>query len=233
MFTGSGMPMRFADTDGTMIDVYQAATQMTDESGQTYPFTVNTLLDRALGAPGLLRRVHRQHAHRSSRQRPGRDGDRRLGAGARRAGRVGAADARLARRPQRLDVRADRLRRRRAELPRRGRRRRDRPARACCRRTFDGKALHGDDARRRPASRSRARRSRASTTRSSPPARAPTRRPTRADTTAPAITARRRGRRGRRHRDRHVDDQRGRGLPRRLRHLGRRAHARTPPTPRS
>ena len=56
IFTGSGMPMRFADTDGTMIDVYQATTQMTDESGQTYPFTINTLLDRALGAAGLLRR---------------------------------------------------------------------------------------------------------------------------------------------------------------------------------
>src|SRR6185295_9051616 len=40
MFTGSGMPMRFADLDGTMIDVFQAATQMTDESGQSYPFTV-------------------------------------------------------------------------------------------------------------------------------------------------------------------------------------------------
>ncbi|WP_299924335.1 DUF4082 domain-containing protein [uncultured Nocardioides sp.] len=50
--TGSGMPMRFADTDGSMIDVYQAATQMTDESGQTYPFTPNTLLDRALGSQG-------------------------------------------------------------------------------------------------------------------------------------------------------------------------------------
>ena len=34
---GSGMPMRFADLDGTMIDVYQAATQMTDESDQTLP----------------------------------------------------------------------------------------------------------------------------------------------------------------------------------------------------
>ena len=32
MFTGSGMPMRFAKTDGTLIDAYQAATQMTDES---------------------------------------------------------------------------------------------------------------------------------------------------------------------------------------------------------
>ena len=52
MFTGSGMPMRFADLDGSMIDVYQAATQMTDESGQTYPFTVNELLDHAIGPEG-------------------------------------------------------------------------------------------------------------------------------------------------------------------------------------
>jgi len=50
--TGSGMPMRFADTNGTMIDVYQAPTQMTDESNQTYPFTPNTLLDNALGSLG-------------------------------------------------------------------------------------------------------------------------------------------------------------------------------------
>jgi WD40 repeat protein len=49
---GSGMPMRFADLDGSLIDVYQAETQMTDESGQSYPFTVNTLLDRALGPEG-------------------------------------------------------------------------------------------------------------------------------------------------------------------------------------
>jgi hypothetical protein len=51
-FTGSGLPMRFADLDGTMIDVYQATTQMTDESGQSYPFTIDTLLDRALGPTG-------------------------------------------------------------------------------------------------------------------------------------------------------------------------------------
>ena len=50
--TGSGMPMRFAGADGTTIDVYQAPTQMTDESGQSYPFTVDTLLDRALGPLG-------------------------------------------------------------------------------------------------------------------------------------------------------------------------------------
>lgn len=52
MFTGSAMPMRFTALDGTMIDCYQAATQMTDESGQTYPFTCNALLDRALGPEG-------------------------------------------------------------------------------------------------------------------------------------------------------------------------------------
>ena len=50
MFTGSGMPMRFAKLDGSLIDVYQAATQMTDESGQTYPFTIDSLLSKALGA---------------------------------------------------------------------------------------------------------------------------------------------------------------------------------------
>jgi probable HAF family extracellular repeat protein len=52
LFTGSGMPMRFARTDGSLIDVYQAVTQMTDESGQTYPFTIDALLDRALGPEG-------------------------------------------------------------------------------------------------------------------------------------------------------------------------------------
>ena len=50
--TGSGFPMRFTDTDGTLLDVFQATTQMTDESGQSYPFTPDTLLDRALGAQG-------------------------------------------------------------------------------------------------------------------------------------------------------------------------------------
>ncbi|KQW48025.1 hypothetical protein ASC77_16660 [Nocardioides sp. Root1257] len=49
---GSGIPMRFTDTDGSMLDVYQAQTAMTDESEQSYPFTVDTLLDRALGAQG-------------------------------------------------------------------------------------------------------------------------------------------------------------------------------------
>jgi hypothetical protein len=47
--TGSGLPMRFVDPAGTLVDVYQAAAQMTDNSGQSYPFTVNALLDNALG----------------------------------------------------------------------------------------------------------------------------------------------------------------------------------------
>ena len=52
LFTGSGIPMRFADRTGKIIDVYQAATQMTDESGQSYPLHINRLLDNALGANG-------------------------------------------------------------------------------------------------------------------------------------------------------------------------------------
>jgi hypothetical protein len=46
------MPMRFADTNGSMIDVFQAPTQMTDESGQTYPKNPNTLFDNAIGPLG-------------------------------------------------------------------------------------------------------------------------------------------------------------------------------------
>ncbi|MCI0671546.1 MAG: fibronectin type III domain-containing protein [Myxococcaceae bacterium] len=53
VFTGSGLPMRFADVDGTLIDVYQATTQMTDESGQSYPSTIDALLDAALGPEGF------------------------------------------------------------------------------------------------------------------------------------------------------------------------------------
>jgi hypothetical protein len=50
--TGSGMPMRFSGKTGGLIDVYQAPTQMTDESDQSYPFTVDSLLDAALGTEG-------------------------------------------------------------------------------------------------------------------------------------------------------------------------------------
>ena len=62
MFTGSGMPMRFAGAggpfDGTPIDVYQATTQLTDEWGPGDEIDVgvethiNSLLNRALGPEG-------------------------------------------------------------------------------------------------------------------------------------------------------------------------------------
>lgn len=52
MFTGSGMPMRFADLDGTLIDCYQLTTQMPDESGIQWPGFINTLLDNAIGSNG-------------------------------------------------------------------------------------------------------------------------------------------------------------------------------------
>ncbi|HEX6342134.1 DUF4082 domain-containing protein [Umezawaea sp.] len=52
MFTGSGLPMRFADLDGTMIDVYQVVSQLVDENGLTYPAGIDTMLDRALGVEG-------------------------------------------------------------------------------------------------------------------------------------------------------------------------------------
>ena len=52
LFTGSGMPMRFTDRNGNIIDVYQATTQMTDESGQSYPDNIDTILDNATGATG-------------------------------------------------------------------------------------------------------------------------------------------------------------------------------------
>jgi hypothetical protein len=67
MFTGSAMPMRFAKPDGSFVDVYMAATQMTDESGQTYPKTIDTLLDRAVGAEGYYG-AYTVNAHTDSAQ---------------------------------------------------------------------------------------------------------------------------------------------------------------------
>ena len=95
--TGSGMPMRFADTDGSLIDVYQANTEITDESGQAEPGTINALLDGAVGAERLLRRVRRQHPHRQ-RRLAGVGCHRRSRSVPRRPDRVGQAAARLDRR---------------------------------------------------------------------------------------------------------------------------------------
>ena len=72
MFTGSGMPMRFADLNGSMIDVYQAPTQMTDESDQSYPFTIDQLLNRALGTDGYYG-AFTANMHTDSAQHPSSD----------------------------------------------------------------------------------------------------------------------------------------------------------------
>jgi fibronectin type 3 domain-containing protein len=50
---GGGFPMRFAETDGSTIDVYQENTNMDDEAGQAYPATVDALLDNAVGPNGF------------------------------------------------------------------------------------------------------------------------------------------------------------------------------------
>lgn len=50
--TGSGMIMRFANTDGSMIDVYQAPSHLVNESGQDFPAAIDLQLDRALGPEG-------------------------------------------------------------------------------------------------------------------------------------------------------------------------------------
>ncbi len=52
VFTGSALPMRFAKSDGTLVNCFQLTTQMTDESGQSYPLTADSLLARALDSRG-------------------------------------------------------------------------------------------------------------------------------------------------------------------------------------
>ena len=52
LFTGSGMPMRFADVDGSLIDVYQGVSQIVNENGINYTIGTNVLLDNALGPQG-------------------------------------------------------------------------------------------------------------------------------------------------------------------------------------
>lgn len=52
LFTGSGFPMRFADLDGSVIDVYQGVSQLVNENDLTYPAATSTLLARALGSEG-------------------------------------------------------------------------------------------------------------------------------------------------------------------------------------
>jgi hypothetical protein len=72
LFTGSGLPMRFADTDGSLIDVYQAPTQLTDESGMDVAGTIHSLLDAALGPDGYYG-VFTANMHTDTPDHPGAD----------------------------------------------------------------------------------------------------------------------------------------------------------------
>ena len=104
MFTGSGMPQRFADLDGSMIDVYQAATQMTDESGQTFPSKIDALLDKALGSQGYYG-VFTANMHTDSSSHSGANAIIASALSRGRPGRLRPADAAVARRPQRVLLR--------------------------------------------------------------------------------------------------------------------------------
>ena len=229
MFTGSGMPMRFADTDGTLIDVYQATTQMTDESGQTYPVHGQHAARPRARRAGLLRRVHRQHAHR--RRERTRARTRSSPRRRRAACPVVSAQQMLTWLDGRNASSFDPIAYSSGDpqLPRHGRRGRDRPAR------------HGAGDVRRHA--------RSAMTRDGAPLTF-TRETIKGVeyATFPASIgaytasyARRHGRprdqragrdgRDRRHGDRDLDDGRGGGLARGLRHVAGRAHASRRPTP--
>lgn len=47
--TGSGFPMRFADVDGTILDIYQAASHIVNENGIDHAEGMRTLIKKALG----------------------------------------------------------------------------------------------------------------------------------------------------------------------------------------
>jgi hypothetical protein len=49
---GGGFPMRFADLDGTLVDVYQQNTNLTDETTTAFTAAIDALLDNALGPQG-------------------------------------------------------------------------------------------------------------------------------------------------------------------------------------
>ncbi|WP_284666780.1 DUF4082 domain-containing protein [Myxococcus sp. SDU36] len=85
LFTGSGLAMRFADLDGTPLDVYQIATQMTDESGQSYPLHIDTLLDNALGTQGYYGAFN-ANMHVDSQPSAGSSGSAAIIASAQREG---------------------------------------------------------------------------------------------------------------------------------------------------
>ncbi len=72
LFNGTTLPMRFAKSDGTLVNCFQVTTQMTDESGQTYPKTIDSLLTRALDARGYYG-VYCANMHFDQAQNPSSD----------------------------------------------------------------------------------------------------------------------------------------------------------------
>jgi hypothetical protein len=72
LFTGSGFPMRFAASNGALIDVYQLATQLTDESDMNIPAHIRALIDGALGADGYYG-VFTANMHTDTPTHPGAD----------------------------------------------------------------------------------------------------------------------------------------------------------------
>ncbi len=80
--TGGGFPMRFADLDGTLIDVYQANTNMTDETTSAFQTAIDALLDNAVGSQGYYGAFGIEHPHRQPRTASRKRSDRRLGSGA-------------------------------------------------------------------------------------------------------------------------------------------------------
>ena len=118
--TGAGFPQRFGDLDGSMIDVYQSMTQVTDEMDGILPTTtqIHTLLDNALGPKeywGVFNVI--LHSDYGDHERLND-----LVGDARERGVPivsSAADAQVGRRPQRLVVQRHRLQRRpRSRSPR-------------------------------------------------------------------------------------------------------------------
>ena len=139
---------------------------MTDESGIDSPAHIEALLDGALGPQGyygvFTANMHTDDA--DARRAPTRSSPRRRRAACRRLGR---ADARLARRPQRLVVHGPGLRRRAADVQRGA----AAPARAASRRCCRPRRTGGLTALTRDGAASRPRRAvKGITTRSSPAA---------------------------------------------------------------
>ena len=155
---------RFAKLTGQMIDVYQAVTQMTDESGQTYPKNIDTLLNNAVGPTGYYGAfTANMHNDSVDPTYAGEAGATAIVASA-KAHNIPVVtletDARLARRPQRLVIPEHYVERQHPQLHRvRGcRRQRLAGARARNRQfepdhgrpieRFDGGVHHANDQRR-------------------------------------------------------------------------------------